>query len=204
MRTESVQDFVAHVRGILDEEGLLTGVQYESEESVPVERRIRQLAVGAVNEVRRLLPWHKVAGTAFVPEIHEEGQTGDFAVPSDYLRLHTLKMQGWHKSVHNVISESDDEYAYQLVEATRGGVYNPVVARVDDGRRLRYFSVNRGEDHKVETALYIPELTKLGDFLTGTQDEITAAELLTARDVALSFGRDVKGLTERVKESIGV
>lgn len=196
-------DFISAVRHLLDEQALITDVVLETKESLPVDERIRALAPAAYNAVKHALGWRHLSHIGFQPEeITSDGCSGHFELPDDFARLHTLKMYGWHKAVHHAISESDPEYAYQMVPATRGGCYSPVAAITDGGTVMRYFSIPAGREHILERMEYIARSTELAAETDDSPEAIETWQLVTARDVAHSFGRDCKWLDTRIQENL--
>lgn len=146
----------------------------------------------AANEVLLSVPIHKLYATVVqTPTSTDNGNgTGYIALPSDFLRLHTLKMKEWSRPVHVAISVDHPLYPLQWSEYTRGHQHKPVV--VYDGENnqetLTYFSVEK--DHTIDKLSYISE------FDTKAEYNDTVAEL-----IALNCAKkvlEVYGNTEQV------
>lgn len=54
--------------------------------------------------------------------------TGYIALPNDFLRLYSFKMEAWERPAFDYISVSNPEYFKQKIRNLRGGVSKPVVA----------------------------------------------------------------------------
>lgn len=190
------------VRHCLDEQELLSEVEMSIEDSMPISERIEALFCGAFNTLQGILPLKTLMPCPLPEDTHEadiQTGTGTVDLPADYLRLHTFRMQGWKRSVHTAIHEDSADYAYQLVDATRGGRTNPVVAVINDKSQLRYFSLPKGDSpHIIEKASYI----RTADNIEDADIRQEAYPLLVwwlARDVAVSFQRDTTSINEMIK-----
>lgn len=80
--------------------------------------------------------------------------SGRICLPDDFVRLINFKMQGWQRPVVAPIYDTDVKYRQQFNMALRGGEAKPVVAIVNGGKFLEYFSSSDGINAKVETARY--------------------------------------------------
>lgn len=100
------------------------------EQVKPVESYIDQSLFEAANEILSIVPIHKlrykVADVECIPDANDSC-IGKIAVPDDFLRLHTLWMEGWRMPVHSVIHAYDPAYSLQFVRWTRGTKQKPVV-----------------------------------------------------------------------------
>ena len=108
-------------------------------------------------------------------------------LPDDFLRLHSVKFQGWRRLVNNVISSDNPLYAQQRNPYTRGRTEKPVVA-INDGK-FEFYCIPQGKA-KIEVFKYIPQT------IVGTQwFEDSLAELLvlqTAINVLLYYEENQK------------
>lgn len=195
------------VRHCLDEQGLLSEIEMTIEDALPIDERIEALLCGAVNAIQLLLPLRYLVPTPMPIDSHEPDiqlGIGTIRLPQDFLRLGSFKMKGWKKSVHGMINDYDPEYSLQLCSATRGGLVSPVVARVDEGDCLQYFSLPKGKSpHIVEIATYIK--TAIPEDITNLEMREEAYNLLVwwlAKDVATSFQRDTQNIENIIKTTL--
>lgn len=96
-----------------------------------------------------------------VMELMDNGDgTGKIKLPSDFMRLVEFKMQGWSRSVIEPVKLESVSYSRQKNKYARGGISKPVVAirSTIEGRVLEYYSLKDGDDHVVESALYLPHI----------------------------------------------
>lgn len=164
----------------------------EIDEVKPVYSYITQHLGEAADEILRTIPLHRLqykemTNTVLADPDVEDGDTGSVSKPTDYLRLHTLRMRGWTCDVHKAIYAGDTEYALQFNRWTRGTCQKPVVVESND--KLLYFSV-RGNVHEISVFRYIRQFT-------GEQEyDHEVAELIAlhcARKVC-----EVFGMTEQI------
>lgn len=87
------------------------------------------------------------------PIVAKTDGTGEVELPSDFVRMVSFRMDGWHKSVYESVATTSKKYARQFHRATRGGVAQPVVALC--GEKLQYFSVLRDTPHIINEANYV-------------------------------------------------
>lgn len=146
----------------------------------------------AANEVLLSAPIHKLyATTASSPTSSNNGDgTGTITAPSDFLRLHTLKMTEWSKPVHIAISIDHPLYRNQLNKYTRGHKDKPVVVLSNVGASsiLTYYSVS--ENHSVEKLLYIKKFSENDSY------HDTVAELIALNCAKKIY--EIYGNTEQV------
>ena len=115
-------------------EALLAGGD-NLDEVKPVYSYIHQNLAQAANEMLAIAPIHKllykeenVIGVAD----EEDNQIGSIALPSDFLRVHTLWMKGWRRPIHDALIEGHPISTLQYTKWTRGTKQKPV--GVLDGR----------------------------------------------------------------------
>ena len=82
---------------------------------------------------------------------------GKVALPYDYLRLHTFKMDGWKKPVHYANKAGDPTCSKQQYVRTRGNIYKPVVVE-----EIRKFG-----------GIIMPSNNSTGTYLLQNKDKMT-------------------------------
>lgn len=100
------------------------------DEVKPVYSYIRQSLAEAANEMLAIIPVnHLVYKTANVTgkANGEDQHIGTIQMPNDFLRLHTLRMDGWTRPVHYAIPAEHPAYTLQFSRWTRGTKQKPVV-----------------------------------------------------------------------------
>ena len=94
------------------------------------------------------------------PNISVSDSVASFLLPSDFMRLVSVKMSGWMKSVNTVISEDSLEYRRQQNRYLRGTMRNPVAAVLHDTNGTMRMELYISKDTPVlEQFLYVPEIT---------------------------------------------
>lgn len=193
---------IADVRHVLDEQELLSGIEWESEDALPISERVKSLYPEAMNAVRLIMPLSRLKASEMGEVTHEyntQKGTGRIVLPSDYLRLASFKMRGWKRACRKAIDEGTEEYQFQLNRATRGGVTRPVVATINDGTELEYFSLPPGTaPHEIETATYIKQAKDIASD-EATEEEYNALVWWLAKDVAVTMQRNATGIMETIK-----
>lgn len=161
------------------------------DEQKPIYNYIQQHLAEAANEMLLTLPLHRLhykqESTNGTPD-SGDNRVGSISLPDDYLRLHTLRMQGWTRPVHKVVREGDAEYIQQFSPWKRGTKQKPVA--VEMNYRLYYYSVDADTTHPVESFLYIPKF-----------DETQVYDGQVAETIALHCARkvcEVFGMTEQI------
>ena len=105
-----------------------------------------------------------------------DDNTGYIALPPDFLRIASLKMEEWKREVTDFITPADGRYKLQHNKYTRGGVAKPVAVLTykqvngETGKVVEYYSVN--SSHTVEHLYYIPE-TLAEDLQSNLTDALT-------------------------------
>lgn len=99
------------------------------DEVKPVYSYIAQHLAEAANEMLTIAPIHKLlykdAGMGAVVDTDDK-QTGYIPLPVDFLRVHTLRMNGWTRPLHRLTHEGDPAYTLQFSRWTRGTRQKPV------------------------------------------------------------------------------
>lgn len=118
---------------------------------------------------------------------------GYVLLPGDFYALCSFKMVRWQKAVETLLDGSDFLASVQANEYTRGNEVRPVCVR---GTKrlgsaivpvLEYYSLLRGEEHKIEEALYIPLIAPLGETTTLNEKLFTPLAYLCASQVFSIF-----------------
>lgn len=111
----------------------------------PVTSYIDSLLNESADEVKMLLPLHMLPPVAInaAVTINSEG-VGILELPSDFLRLHSIKSPQWERDVTHAISTDHPLYALQRNKFTRGKTAKPVVVINHTGakRILELYSVS--------------------------------------------------------------
>ena len=184
----------------------------------PIDSYINAQMPQAANEMLRVMP---IALLRYVdpqrktctPDT-DDNRIGSIALPTDFLRLHTLRMKGWARPVHIAYKENDPEYTLQFNEWTRGTKQKPAVtidgngpvtAESNRAGALHYYSVDAGAEHTAKVFWYIPVFDKNNEY------DSDAAELIAlncARKVCEVFGmteqttfftNEIKNVLENVR-----
>lgn len=80
--------------------------------------------------------------------------SGEIDLPSDFLRLSRLRMDGWQRPLLTAITEDNPAATRQYHPVTRGGVAKPAALLTHGGKKLRYFSIT-GHDHCITEGEYV-------------------------------------------------
>ena len=115
------------------------------DEVKPVYSYVAQHLAEAANEMLMIVPIHKLlykeSRMAAVADT-DDNQIGYIPLPIDYLRLHTLKMNGWTRPVHRAVHEGEPSYDLQFTRWTRGTRQKPVVVLAGKGSTLDTAQIN--------------------------------------------------------------
>lgn len=130
----------------------------------PIYSYVNQSLAEAADEILRVVPINYLYPEEAHCCAHEnkDHKTGHIHQPEDYLRLHTLRMKSWEKSVHHTYAVDTPEWELQQNEWTRGSFTKPVV--VYDAPFLCYYSVKESNQHIIEKFLYIPRFDKHSEY----------------------------------------
>jgi hypothetical protein len=105
----------------------------------------------AADEVRLLLPLKFIAGSHLlaggVQMYVSADNVGTILLPSDFLRVHTIRHWSWSGSVHKALFAEHPDYVLQKNPYTRGKCMRPVVVVDDDAasKVLALYSVSSGD-----------------------------------------------------------
>ena len=94
---------------------------------------------------------------------------GTIALPSDFLRLHTLRMHGWAIPVHHAEQEGGPVDRLQYKRWTRGTKQKPVavicgVSTTSPAMEIRYYSVDASDSHAIDEFKYVPQFGELLEY----------------------------------------
>jgi hypothetical protein len=94
--------------------------------------------------------------------------TGCVLLPGDFYRLTSFRMRGWQRAVYVAEEETEVTAQVQANEYVRGNYELPVctlapyaplyegMAAEGNGRMLRYYSLPRNREHRIEFGFYVP------------------------------------------------
>lgn len=115
----------------------------------------------SANRLLEILPTYMSPITKYTTTItgnDYDAYTGYINLPSNFLKMVSLKMEDWSRPVTTFISDIHPEYKLQMNQYTRGGTSKPVCALIGDstGVILEYFSV-KSNNHTIDKLNYIAE-----------------------------------------------
>ena len=119
-----------------------------------------------------------------------ENGVGRDNVPEDFGRLVYFKAEGWKRPVFGVITEDDPRYLQQSNKVLRGNPSRPIVAVVEGGKYLEWYTAKtqQYECEYVPYAIdYIPERLedlaawKLAEIVLMSMHDAQYASICTAR-----------------------
>jgi hypothetical protein len=132
-----------------------------------VERQVEALFRDAWRKGVGLLPRTYFSQRSFTDSVLVEdvsAGTGFVVLPADYYALSLFRMRGWKRGCFSAVEEDDAVSAIQSNEFVRGNFCRPVCTvseRPRYGRVLNYYSLPKGEAHRVEEALYVPLVERI-------------------------------------------
>lgn len=144
-----------------DYDGPLAANDEELKEIKPIQAYIEKHLGEAADEVLRVAPismLFNIKYDAVAVEDEDDMHIGTIELPDEYLRLHTLQMTDWKRSIHVASKEGDIVDNHQQYRWLRGSHTKPVVIEYGENenepRYLKYYSVLY--DHTVKEFRYIP------------------------------------------------
>lgn len=154
MVDESV--IIEKVRSILNEIGSDETLPIISEDTLSIDEYIKSVIPDAVTAVSEggLLPVNpKTAEIESVTSDNDGVCVID--VPSDFLRLISIKLEPWRMSVSIAYKEGSEEHKRQSNPFTRSGISSPCAIITDKpNRKLMLYSSYPDEETKVDTFAY--------------------------------------------------
>lgn len=119
-------------------------------------------------------------------ELYSFIHTGDGYVilPSDYYDIHTFRMEGWSVPVTEALDIDHYLYSRQSNEFAKGKWIRPLCFESSKNIKdestgsykvrkvLEYYSLPKGEEHKILTAIYFPVIKPLEQGVVGQDSEL--------------------------------
>ena len=164
-----LEDIKEAVRVALDENKVSDNMM--DIDTLQVDDIIRSKVEEAVNNVHLVAPVYMLEpGNDFADSIAWDEEVGKgpgwTILPNDFHRLVGFKMSDWERPVYSAILPDDPLYALQKSRfaGIRGNTQKPVCAIVmrPVGRVLEFYSCSKGEDVRVDMAVYLP-ISKIED-----------------------------------------
>lgn len=128
------------------------------ENTKPYDSIIEELLDESALEILLKAPFYRLdisRGTMKATRDSADDKIGHLTLPTDFLRLVSLRMDEWKRPVTEFAIEGDEVALRQSNKYLRGGVAKPVavLSKTDEGYRATYYSVN--SSHSVSEFLYI-------------------------------------------------
>lgn len=130
------------VKSIIDE--ITPSTSVVDYNNLPIDDRIETFAENCAKQSILLSPHKCLVGKEIPGDISSYGDgSGYIALPNDFLKLFSFKMEGWKKRVTETVTEDSERYLLQKNAVTRGGINFPVCAVVNSekGLILEWYSV---------------------------------------------------------------
>lgn len=91
----------------------------------------------------------------------DENLVGHIDLPTDFLRVITLKLSSWHSSPSKIITEDSPEYRMQSDPYACGTFQQPVIALIHNskGKQLEFYKAKKADD-TLASFVYIPKWTE--------------------------------------------
>lgn len=150
----------------------------------------------AVRWVIDVVPVHELTRRADEESDSEttiESGVGRDSVPQNFGRLVYFKAKGWKRPVFSAITEDDPRYIQQSNKVLRGNPSRPVVAIVNGGTTLEWYTAI---DKEYECQ-YVPYDVS---FIPATLEDITAWKLAEIVLMSMSDAQNAAVCTARVNE----
>lgn len=125
----------------------------------PIDTIIESLLDESALEILLKAPFHRLPVTSATPTITPDPNdrtVGTIAVPDDFLRLVSFKMDDWQRSVTELAVKGDPISRRQANKHIRGGISRPVgvLSKNSSGVVIEYYSTF-SETHSLSEFLYI-------------------------------------------------
>lgn len=150
-----IDELVEEVRITLDENASQSQYLNLNKDNLELDEIIRRKLLEAARDITESSPVNKLEPEVMETEVTTNEYGGYLTIPEDFLRLVSLKMKGWKRSVTVVADEGSDIDLMQRNPFVKGHNIKPmcVFSHNDSGNRvLEYF----GKSNEVEKALYMP------------------------------------------------
>ena len=151
----SLDDLVAEVRVTLDENAVQSPYIVANADNLELDGIIRAKIPEAARDVTETASVELLEPVPMGTTVSTREGGGVLSIPDDFLRLVSLRMKGWNRSVTVAAAEGSDIDRMQRNKYTRGTATKPVcvLSHDDSGKKiLEYF----GASDSVEKALYMP------------------------------------------------
>lgn len=202
------------VRTILDENTQGEPL-FEDVGTLTVDKVIESRVLEAVRSVEYSAPVHLINESEPIPyksiqwfgDLGKSG--GRLALPSDFMRLVSFRMNDWHKAVTTAIGADSPQYAKQKspFAGVRGNATRPVVAIVHEGGEnyLEFYSCSGGEGVEVADARYLKMPEAMQDKVFVVSNLYTAMLYECAYLVGVTFSLpNIEILRNVAKEHLSV
>lgn len=155
MTRADVNELIREVRIALDENAVQTEYMEENADNLELDDIIRAKLPEAVRDVTEAASVELLEPVVMTTEVATTDGGGTLTVPEDFLRIVSLKMEGWNRSVTTIAGEGSDIDLMQRNRYSRGTAMKPVCVMSHDAsgnKVIEYFGASSG----VERALYMP------------------------------------------------
>ena len=137
------------------------------------------------------------AGMAVMGRMAGDTEVGVMQVPSDFLRLHTVKFDTWRRSVNGTHAESSEIYKVQRNPHTRGRSEKPVICINDRMFEIYSLTFPQAEQTHCTKFSYIP---RTNEGATVFEDSIAPLVILEAARMCLEIFGDTTGVKMLAEE----
>lgn len=165
----------------------------------PINSYIEDSLGQSVEEALTIVPLHLLSedSASTTLQITKDNGVGNAELPTDFLRLVSVKVESWERKVTELISVTNPLYLLQQNPYTRGGYSKPIAAIVngEGKKRIELYSVS---DEDECALLYIPKLE--ADQVKSDISEYIV--LLCAINVLTIFNQPTDKLTEKFNSLI--
>lgn len=210
--------FISRVLHILNEaDSSITGAELVGADMTNIEEYIRSHYPAAFRRAVGIMPTSYFIPKPFIENIikvtNPTDGTGYVILPTDFLRLVKFKMQPWKTDCITLQEETPEINRKQLNEYLRGTIHNPVCVwryKVHDNilkRAMYYYSLPKAADdtnHTIETALYIADVTTLGETIDVTEQGAEPLAWILAATVLTTLEKEnsAKAIESKIIELI--
>lgn len=146
--TMTEQDIINKVRVILNEAGEESSLSLLSEDTVKLSDYIKGCIGDAVTLVQQRVSPMSVNSKMVNAPAQVSNGVGSISLPSDYVRLISVKMGKWNRPCFTAMSAESEEFKQQCNPYTRTGVNKPMCfyAIDGDGRKLLFYPGLSGDE----------------------------------------------------------
>lgn len=177
------------VKSIIDE--ITPSTSVVDYNNLPIDDRIETFAENCAKQSILLSPHKCLVGKEIPGDISSYGDgSGYIALPNDFLKLFSFKLEGWKKRVTETVTEDSERYLLQKNAVTRGGINFPVCAVVkgEDSLLLEWYSVPAYvTSPKCVEKLYVSTPSVLNSSIGIPEKLDMLLSYLTAKEVLMSF-----------------